>query len=117
MPEETDEPQVPDHIAEQRLISERDEFGKRAFQDVTRIVVIHRGAGGEPTYTEYWADTWQVSVQDNGRTVKLISRGNGEEAIKARYAGLGEALGIPTDTAAQFAQAVADVEGQPGRYR
>ena len=116
MSDGADEPQVPDYIAEERLITERDEFGKRAFQDVTRIVVIHRGVGGEPKYTEYWADAWQVSVQDNGRTVKLISRGSGEEAIKACAAGLGEALGISAEAAAQFTQAVADAEGQPDRF-
>ncbi|OHU47253.1 hypothetical protein BKG82_26730 [Mycobacteroides chelonae] len=117
MSDAADEPQVPDYIAEEKLITERDEFGKRAFQDVTRIVVIHRGAGGEPKYTEYWADAWQVSVQDNGRTVKLISRGSGEEAIKARAAGLGEALGISAEAAAQFTQAVAKADGQPDRYK
>ncbi|MDM2402079.1 hypothetical protein PP613_23380 [Mycobacteroides abscessus] len=103
---------VPDHIRERQLITARDRAGREAFQDVTRIVVVN--ADG---YTEYWADAWMISVQDGGKTVKLIACGSGAQVIRSRTTALAESLGVSPVTAAEFAQAVAETEGQPDRYR
>lgn len=48
-----------------------------ALADVTRLVVEKDGV-----YTEFWADSWDVHVQDDGRTLKLFSRGDGVQAAK-----------------------------------
>lgn len=48
-----------------------------ALVDVTRLVVEKDGV-----YTEFWADSWDVHVQDDGRTLKLFSRGDGVQAAK-----------------------------------
>lgn len=39
---------------------------------VTRVVVVTDGG-----VREFWADEWVVSVQDDGRTLKLFPTGNG----------------------------------------
>ena len=49
---------------------ERSAAAEEAFQSVTRVVVIKNGA-----YTEHWADSFHVRVEDAGRTVKLVSVG------------------------------------------
>jgi len=97
--------------AEIALEAERDPLAERVCQDVTRVVVV-KGV----VYQEFWADSWQASVQDGARTLRLFARGDGSEAIAARNVSLGEVLGIPPDSAAEFAQAVATAEGQPDRF-
>jgi hypothetical protein len=67
----------------------------------------------DDAYTEYWADSWSILVQDGGKTVKLFARGDGAEPVSARNAALGKVLGVSSDTAAAFTQAVAESEGQP----
>lgn len=57
-----------------------------AFGSVTRLVVEKDGV-----YTEFWADSWIVDVQDGGRTVKLFAKGTG--VVAARTAA--EFLGVP----------------------
>ncbi|MBE5453034.1 hypothetical protein E3G45_005024 [Mycobacteroides abscessus] len=57
-----------------------------AFGSVTRVVVEKEGV-----YTEFWADSWIVDVQDGGRTVKLFAKGTG--VVAARTAA--EFLGVP----------------------
>lgn len=31
------------------------------------------------TRKEFWADSWDVHIQDGGRTVKLFAKGDGEQ--------------------------------------
>lgn len=63
--------------------------GRDALGSVTRLVVEKDGV-----YTEFWADDWDVHIQDGGRTVKLFARGQGVDA--ARVAA--EFLGVPATT-------------------
>jgi hypothetical protein len=83
-----------------------------AFEAVTRLVVVKDGV-----HTEHWADSWRVDVQDGGRTVKFFSVGDGTGAVTDRAAALGEMLGLSPGAAQEFAQEVAEAEGQPDRFR
>lgn len=108
------EPQpVEDWEQEFKVQRERSALGNNAFQDVTRVVLITED--GE--YPEYWADSWEVHIQDGGKTVKLIAKGNSAEAIAARNSALADLLGVSSEEAAAFTQAVAESDGQPDRFR
>ncbi|EIU51775.1 hypothetical protein [Mycobacteroides abscessus] len=107
--------QVPDWedvLADRKREQDRTNMGGRAFEDVTRVVII-----ADNTYTEYWADSWKISVQDGGKTVKLLTQGDGASAVESRNQALGEMLGMSSDAAGVFTQAVADQEGQPDRFQ
>lgn len=67
---------------------------RTAFADVTRVVVEKGGV-----FTEYWADSWDVHVQDGGRTVKLFARGDGVAAAMTA----GEAFGASVSEVATVA--------------
>jgi hypothetical protein len=45
---------------------------------VTRVVLVH----GDSGYTEKWAESWDIHVQDAGRTLKLFPR----KPTEPRYA-------------------------------
>lgn len=89
---------------------ERTAAAENALQDVTRLVVVKDG-----TYTEHWADSWRVDVQDGGRTVKFFSVGDGGGAVAARSEELGASLRVSGEAAQQLAQAVSEDDGQPDR--
>ena len=55
----------------------------------TRIVVVTESVGAQ----EFWADRWEVDIQDGGRTVKLFGTGSGDRAQRARRANLARDLG------------------------
>lgn len=57
-------------------------------ETVTRVTVM-KGGG---IVSETFADQWQTVIQDDGRTLKLFSRGGGAEAQAERDAALGEDL-------------------------
>ncbi|MGV2581458.1 hypothetical protein [Mycobacterium avium] len=84
---------------------------ERAFEAVTRLVVVK-----DDQRREYWADSWHVSVQDGGRTVKFFAVGDADGAVTDRAAALGDMLGISPGAAQNFAQEVAQAEGQPDRF-
>ena len=94
-----------------RINSERTATAAAACEDVTRLVIVKNGA-----YTEHWADSWRVSVQDAGRTIKFFATGDGGSAIEERSAELGAMFGISASEAATFAQTVAENQGQPERF-
>lgn len=50
------------------------------FSEVTRVGVVK--PAGRTTFmsTEHWADSWEPSLQDKGRTLKLFAKGSGHEA-------------------------------------
>lgn len=98
--------------ADWALDEHRNPLAEQACQDVTRVVVVQNGV-----YTEYWAQSWRVDIQDGARTLKLFAEGDGSEAIVARNIALGETLGVDPDSAAAFAQAAATAEGQSDRFR
>lgn len=107
--------QVPDWedvLADKAREQDRTNMGDRAFEDVTRVVII-----ADNTYTEYWADSWKVFVQDGGRTVKLLAQSDSASTIESRNQALGEMLGMSTEAARAFTQAVAVDEGQPNRFQ
>ena len=56
---------------------------------VTRLVVEKDGVS-----TEFWADAWDVHIQDGSKTVKLLARGEG--VASARVAA--EFLRVPAET-------------------
>ena len=56
----------------------------------TRIVVV---PADRSQAQEFWADSWSISVQDDGQTLKLIARGDGETAKKKRSESFAEWLG------------------------
>lgn len=95
-----------------RIQHERTATARQALADVTRVVVVSKD--GE--FKEYWADSWGVSVQDAGRTVKVFARGDGAQAIAARSVELGSTLRLPAEAAQEYAQLVAEEEGQPDRF-
>lgn len=113
MPTQRPEPQPFDDREHEFKQRERSALGNNAFQDVTRVVLVTEN--GE--YPEYWADSWRVSIQDGGKTVKLIANGNGKEAIEARNSAFADLLGVSPQEAAAFTQAVAEADGQPDRFR
>jgi hypothetical protein len=51
---------------------------------VTRIDIVHNTL--DPR--EYWADSWSLSIQDDGKTLKLFAEGYGDEARDKRDAEL-----------------------------
>lgn len=53
---------------------------------LTRVDVIAPGNGRR----EHWADTWDISVQDDGRTMKLFAKGDGAAAQQERNDALAE---------------------------
>lgn len=73
-----------------RLEAQRSEQATEAFRTATRVVLV-TGDG----VTEYWADSWHLLVQDDGRTVKLFGRGDGSAGAEDRKKALGRALGMP----------------------
>lgn len=90
---------------------ERAAAAERAFEAVTRLVVVQ-----DDQRREYWADSWHVSVQDGGRTVKFFAVGDAAGAVTERATALGEMLGISPGAAQDFAQEVAVADGQPDRF-
>lgn len=52
---------------------------------LTRIVVVP--GNGQPVQ-EFWADIWELSHQDGGRTLKLFASGNGVGAMSDAAAAL-----------------------------
>ncbi|MBN7460837.1 hypothetical protein I3U64_11810 [Mycobacteroides abscessus subsp. abscessus] len=60
---------------------------KRAIPEtVTRIDMI------DPKRREHWSDYWSVSIQDEGRTLKLFAEGDGSAAREERDAALAKAI-------------------------
>ncbi|PZU04674.1 MAG: hypothetical protein DI630_00730 [Gordonia sp. (in: high G+C Gram-positive bacteria)] len=59
--------------------------------NLTRIVVVQAGrnAGAQ----EFWADSWTVSQQDDGATLKLFACGEGSRPRETRAAKLLAAFG------------------------
>lgn len=53
---------------------------------VTRVEIVLPGglSGGE-----YWADSWDFHLQDDGRTLKAFAKGSGASAHTTRSAELG----------------------------
>ncbi|MDO2394741.1 hypothetical protein [Mycobacterium avium] len=90
---------------------ERTAAAERAFEAVSRLVVVKGDVR-----REYWADSWHVSVQDGGRTVKFFAVGDADGAVADRAAALGDMLGVSAPAAQDFAQEVAEAEGQPDRF-
>ena len=39
---------------------------------ITRVVVVERSG-----VREYWADSWDIHIQDDGHTLKLFAKGYG----------------------------------------
>lgn len=105
------DPRFEQLFADARLDDARNPLAEQACQDVTRVVVVKDGV-----YTEYWAESWRVDIQDGAKTLKLFATGDASEAIAARNVALGGTLGMDPDSAADFAQAVAIAEGQPDRF-
>lgn len=56
---------------------------------VTRIMIINTGGG---VVQEFFADDWEIHVQDCGQTLKLRGNGDGHRAAIARSKALGEDL-------------------------
>lgn len=108
--------QQPEHTPDWKLECEaereRNDLGNKAFQNVTRVDLLH---GGD--YPEYWAEPWQVDIQDGGKAVKLKATGDPSNGTKARNAALGQALGLSEEATAAFTQAVAEADGQPDPFR
>ncbi len=79
-----------DRLEHERAIdTSRTNSASSACESVTRVVVAQ-----DNVYTEYWADSWRVLVQDGGRTVKLFATGKGEDAASTRAAELERLLGL-----------------------
>lgn len=56
---------------------------------VTRVDIIQEyGALGADR--EHWADSWTISVQDDGKTLKLFGKGTGAAARSIRNQALAE---------------------------
>jgi hypothetical protein len=53
------------------------------FEDVTRIHVVNTD-GPEIVNKEFWADDWHISLQDEGRTLKIIGSGTGAQSLAER---------------------------------
>ncbi len=55
---------------------------------LTRVDVVLPGRfypnSDVPVRGEYWADSWELSLQDGGRTLKLFGKGSGSEAKALR---------------------------------
>jgi hypothetical protein len=56
--------------------------------NLTRVVVVTPNGGAR----EFWGDEWQISVQDDGQTIKLFSKGDGHEAQSRASRALGQDL-------------------------
>jgi hypothetical protein len=55
--------------------------------DISRITVVdHRGC------REFWADSWDMQLQDDGHTLKLVATGEGLQAQYERGMALTEKL-------------------------
>lgn len=55
--------------------------------ELTRVVIVNDGKA-----TEYWADSWELSEQDDGRTLKLFGSGDGVLAREDRDVALARDL-------------------------
>lgn len=55
---------------------------------VTRVVVVRPGQ----MEIECWADSWEVCLQDDGRTIKLFADGDGMAARAERNKSLSQEL-------------------------
>lgn len=64
--------------------------GSRTGTKPTRVVVVP-AAGGPPS--EFWAEEFDLSYQDDGRTLKLLAFGTTEQAEQARAARARELTG------------------------
>lgn len=60
-----------------------------ATDSVTRVDII----SSDGWRAEHWADSWELVVTDEGRTLKLFAKGDGDEAHDERNAALAEDLG------------------------
>lgn len=47
---------------------------------ITRIQVVSGTPILRGVNQEFWADTWEFSLQDGGRTLKILGTGIGDEA-------------------------------------
>ena len=53
-----------------------------------RLTRVEVSMSGQLFKREHWADSWELSWQDDGRTLKLFGKGNGQEAQAERDAAL-----------------------------
>lgn len=51
---------------------------------ITRVVIINGGEKGDKLQQEEFASSWQIEVQDDGRTLKLIRPDRGRKEREAR---------------------------------
>lgn len=54
---------------------------------ITRIDIVD-----EKGVREFWADNWEFSLQDEGRTLKLFATGDGKEAETERAVALAKEI-------------------------
>ncbi|TXH09304.1 MAG: hypothetical protein E6R04_08575 [Spirochaetes bacterium] len=69
--------------------------------ELTRVVVVNDGKA-----TEYWADSWTLATQDDGRTLKLFGRGDGTVARENRD------VALMKDLDATFEQIITTAMGE-----
>ena len=62
------------------------------YDDVVRVHVVCGSPETQVISHEFWADEWLLSLQDNGRTLKIIGSGGGTEAKARRDAALAAGL-------------------------
>lgn len=60
---------------------------KKAAQDMSEVTRVHIIT--ELGRYEYWGDSWELELQDDGRTLKMWARGDGEKAKAERVRALG----------------------------
>jgi len=58
-------------------------LGSAASTGLTRVVIVK-----DDGVVEYWAESWRVSIQDGGRTLKLFAHGDGGPGLESRSAEL-----------------------------
>ncbi|SLH41544.1 hypothetical protein [Mycobacteroides abscessus] len=63
---------------------------RSAAAKVTRLVIEKDGIA-----TEFWADRWDLSIQDDGRTVKMFAKGSGVQAATIAAQWLGDLQARP----------------------
>lgn len=61
--------------------------------NISRIQVVHAGGA-----REFWGDSWQASLQDDGHTLKLVATGEGLQAQVDRAEGLTDLFAKLTPT-------------------
>lgn len=56
-------------------------------EGLTRVVIVRKVqdiGSEEPAVQEFWADSWDISIQDDNKTVKFYGQGSGAGARKQR---------------------------------